>query len=70
MAWQGEERRSGKERRLVERRRTSPYKVRSLIVIDGLTWIEQREDARRFSIRRREDRERIAKRFLLISRQD
>jgi len=70
MAWQGEERRSGKERRVVERRKTSPYRVKSLVVIDGITWVEQRDDARRSRIRRREDRERIAKRFLLVSRQD
>jgi hypothetical protein len=68
MTWQGEERRSGKDRRVVERRRTTRYDARSLIVVEGITWIEERETSRRTRIRRRADRERVASRFLLVSR--
>jgi hypothetical protein len=35
-----------------------------LIVIDGVTWIDNEGTDRRRKVRRREDRERIAKRIL------
>ncbi|HET9530171.1 MAG TPA: hypothetical protein VFQ92_07465 [Blastocatellia bacterium] len=68
MTWQGEERRSGKDRRVVERRRTTRYDAKALIVVEGITWIEDRETSRRTRIRRRADREKVASLFLLVSR--
>jgi hypothetical protein len=68
MTWQGVERRSGKDRRVVERRKTTRYDARALVVVDGITWIEEQGTARRSHIRRRADRERIATRFLLLSK--
>ncbi|HSE97716.1 MAG TPA: hypothetical protein VLD57_05550 [Blastocatellia bacterium] len=70
MTWQGEERRSGSDRRLVERRRTTRYDVKTLIVVNGITWIEERGAARRTQIRRRADREKIASLLLSLSRPD
>ncbi len=66
--WNGEERRSGEDRRVVERRRTMPYNVHRVIVIDGVTWIDAHGFHRRIYIRRREDRERLANRLLQITR--
>ncbi len=56
MAWDGIERRTGKDRRAFERRRTMRYNVHTLIVIDGITWIDAEGGERRHLIRRREDR--------------
>ena len=63
-AWNGEERRSGKERRVIERRRAMPYRVRTVIIIDGVTWIDVEGTHRRQKIRRREDRERLADKII------
>ena len=60
MAWDGPERRSGKERRLLERRRTTNYNSRTIVVVGGVTWIDAEGADRRRVIRRREDRERLA----------
>jgi hypothetical protein len=68
MAWNGDQRRSGKDRRLHERRRTTRYGVHTLVVIDGITWIEVDGADRRMTIRRREDRENVASRIVRISR--
>jgi hypothetical protein len=68
MSWNGEERRSGKDRRAGERRRTMRYGARKLVIIDGLTWIDAEGQERRQHIRRREDREAIVRRLLEISR--
>ena len=68
MAWNGEERRAGKDRRLVERRRTTQYRVHTLVVIDGITWIDAAGTDRRLTIRRREDREHLARKIVEISR--
>ena len=68
MAWNGEERRAGKDRRLLERRRTKQYRVQTLVIIDGITWIDADGADRRLKIRRRQDREELAQRLLEISR--
>lgn len=59
MAWDGQERRSGKERRVVERRRSMIYNSRTLVVVEGVTWIDAEGDNRRQRIRRKADRERL-----------
>jgi hypothetical protein len=58
------ERRSKDDRRREERRRSIRYTADTLIVIDGVTWIDNEGTDRRRKVRRREDRERIAKRIL------
>jgi len=68
MAWNGEERRAGKDRRLQERRRTTHYNVQNLVVIDGITWIDADGGDRRLTVRRREDREQLARRIIEVSR--
>jgi len=62
--WVGIERRSRKERRLQERRRSTRYTAETLIVIGGVTWIDNEGTDRRRKVRRRQDRERIAKTIL------
>jgi hypothetical protein len=59
-----QERRGVNERRKNERRRSMRYAADTLIVIDGVTWIDNEGTDRRRKVRRREDRERIAKRIL------
>jgi hypothetical protein len=59
-----QERRAADERRKNERRRSMRYAADTLIVIDGVTWIDNEGTDRRRKVRRREDRERIAKRIL------
>ena len=66
MAWNGEERRTGQDRRLVERRRTTGYNTHILIIIEGITWIDADGANRRHFIRRREDREKIARKITQI----
>lgn len=58
------ERRNANERRRAERRRSMRYTADTLIVIDGVTWIDNEGTDRRRKVRRREDREKIAKRIL------
>jgi hypothetical protein len=58
------ERRSKEERRRQERRRSIRYTADTLIVIGGITWIDNEGTDRRRRVRREEDRERIAKRIL------
>jgi hypothetical protein len=60
MAWDGVERRKTRERRLHERRRTMRYNVHTLVIVDGITWVDPEGGNRRQHIRRREDREAIA----------
>lgn len=63
-SWKGIERRSRVERRKQERRRSMRYVGETLVVIDGVTWIDHEGTDRRRKIRRREDRERIARSIL------
>lgn len=58
-AWNGHERRSGRERRIVERRRSMTYNSRTVVVVEGVTWIDAEGGDRRQRIRRRADRERL-----------
>ncbi len=63
--WDGIERRKTlMERRQEERRRSMRYTSEMLIVLDNITWIDSEGTDRRGKIRRREDRERIARRVL------
>jgi hypothetical protein len=62
--WNSIERRGKDDRRREERRRSIRYTAETLIVIDGVTWIDNEGTDRRRKVRRREDRERIAKRIL------
>ena len=64
MNWPEEERRVGQERRLIERRRTMSYNVRTLLIIDGITWIDSDGGERRRRVRRRADREAIMAAFM------
>jgi len=59
-----EERRSKTERRRTERRRSIRYTAETLIVIGGVTWVDNEGTDRRRKVRRRDDRERIARLIL------
>jgi hypothetical protein len=58
------DRRSPRERRKEERRKSTRYSADTLIVLDGVTWIDNEGTDRRRKVRRREDRERLAKKIL------
>lgn len=60
----GKDRRSKTERRKEERRRSMRYSVDTLVILDAVTWIDNEGSDRRRKIRRRDDRETIAKRIL------
>jgi hypothetical protein len=60
MVWDGLQRRRGNERRVVERRRTTRYNVQTLLIVDGITWIDPEDGDRRKHIRRTNDREMLA----------
>jgi hypothetical protein len=64
MSWNGEERRSGDDRRIRERRRTMRYGVQNLVIIDGITWIDAEGQERRQQIRRHQDRAAIVRKLL------
>lgn len=63
-SWNGVERRISRERRGQERRRSIRYTADTLIVIAGITWIDNEGTDRRRSVRRKRDRERIARKIL------
>lgn len=58
------ERRNNNERRQQERRRSIRYTAETLIVIGGVTWIDNEGTDRRRKVRRKDDRERIARKIL------
>ena len=58
------DRRSNRERRKQERRRSIRYTAETLVVIDGVTWIDNEGTDRRRKVRRKDDRERIARQIL------
>jgi hypothetical protein len=60
----GNERRGSRERRKEERRRSTRYTAETLIVVDNMTWLDSEGTDRRRRIRRREDRERLAKKIV------
>ena len=63
--WNGIERLATEvDRRKTERRRSMRYTADTLVVIDGVTWIDNEGTDRRRKIRRREDRERLARLIL------
>ena len=64
MTWRDRERRAGLERRVVERRRTMRYNVGTLLIIDGITWVDPEGGERRRAVRRRADREALATAFV------
>lgn len=68
MAWDGIERRVTIDRRLRERRRTMRYNVKTLLIVDGITWIDPEEGNRRQHIRRKADREAIASKVIHYTR--
>jgi len=68
MVWREQERRSETERRVVERRRTMRYDARTLLIIDGRTWIDPEGGERRRKVRRNADRYALATKFLQHSR--
>lgn len=60
----GVERRNRNERREQERRRSIRYTAETLIVIEGVTWIDNEGTDRRRKVRRGDDRERLARKIL------
>ncbi|MEK6287673.1 MAG: hypothetical protein AABO57_18300 [Acidobacteriota bacterium] len=58
------ERRNNSERRKQERRRSIRYTAETLIVIGGITWIDNEGTDRRRKVRRKDDRERIVRKIL------
>ena len=68
MAWDGVERRRTRDRRLHERRRTMRYNIDTLVIVDGITWIDAEGGNRRQQIRRRDDRERLASKIIHYTR--
>jgi len=56
--------RTNQERRKQERRRSVRYTAETLVVIGGITWIDNEGTDRRRKVRRRQDREEIARRIL------
>jgi hypothetical protein len=58
------ERRDNNERRAQERRGSIRYTAETLIVIRGVTWIDNEGTDRRRKIRRKDDREQIAGKIL------
>ena len=58
------ERRHNQERRKQERRRSVRYTTETLIVIRGITWIDNEGTDRRRKVRRKDDREQIARKIL------
>ncbi|PYT06647.1 MAG: hypothetical protein DMF60_08910 [Acidobacteria bacterium] len=58
------ERRDRNERRRQERRRSIRYTAETLIVIGGVTWIDNEGTDRRRKVRRKDDRERLARNIL------
>ena len=63
-SWKGVERRIKRERRAQERRRSIRYTADTLIVIGGVTWIDNEGTDRRRKVRRKDDRQRLARQIL------
>ena len=63
-SWKAVERREKRERRQQERRRSIRYTADTLVVVAGITWIDNEGTDRRRKVRRRADRERIARKIL------
>jgi hypothetical protein len=63
MAWDGVERRIGADRRVKDRRRSLRYSAYNLIIVDGVTWVDDQGTDRRQFVRRLQDRLRLAQRI-------
>ena len=63
-SWNGAERQGTIDRRAGERRRSMRYTADTLIVIEGVTWVDNEGTDRRRKVRRRTDRERIARKII------
>jgi hypothetical protein len=63
-SWKVVERRNKIERRRQERRRSIRYTADTLVVVTGITWIDNEGTDRRRKVRRRDDRERLARKIL------
>ena len=57
--WDGIERRNGSDRRRHERRESTRYTEGTLIVLDGITWIDNEGTDRRRRVRREADLMRV-----------
>ena len=62
--WDGVERRLSQDRRKGERRTSMRSSVYTLVVIDGITWIDNEGTDRRRRLRRLSDREWLASRIM------
>ncbi len=62
--WNVVERRKKRERRQQERRRSIRYTADTLVVVAGITWIDNEGTDRRRKVRRRADRDRLARKIL------
>jgi hypothetical protein len=67
MAWDGTEKRAGADRRVKDRRRWLRYSACNLIIVDGITWVNDQGTDRRQFIRRLRDRLRLAQRIKSLS---
>jgi hypothetical protein len=63
-SWKVVERRNKRERRQQERRRSIRYTADTLVVVAGITWIDNEGTDRRRKVRRTADRERLAGKIL------
>ena len=63
-SWKVVERRNKIERRRQERRRSIRYTADTLVVVTGITWIDNEGTDRRRKVRRRDDRDRLARKIL------
>ncbi len=63
-SWDGVERRLSEDRRKGERRTSMRTSVYTLVVIDGITWIDNEGTDRRRNLRRRSDREWLASKII------
>ncbi len=58
------ERRSGRERRQRERRHSMRYASDTVIIVSGITWVDNEGTDRRRRVRRRADREALAEKII------
>ena len=59
--WDGTERRKPENRRKGERRKIVRHPVDTLLVVNGVVWVDAHDGTRRRAIRRNEDREYLIK---------
>jgi hypothetical protein len=54
----------------MERRGTTRYQAGTILIVGGITWIDAIGTDRRVAIRRREDRERLARIIIRLTHDD